>query len=285
LTQFIPSARDVFNYAAHPTLYDTLITEQLGTLTRKEIQNVVHNAMKLKFGDVSHHVVLISPQANRIEHRVEIPTRYDKLRELSKLHALDAAFLLYEAFKEVKETKAPAWFIYEELVHYQLPLGGRWPVVTMNNTGKKIKYVHFRTTGTEVGDTYLCLRQGVPFEFVTVPPSNDAFSQLERILYAHDQELVLRTGFYIPRVPNEATFDGFAYDARRRIAAVFQVTVGKVHTVKNTGLEWLKKSGVEKVNYVCVTPVGQRLVLPFDPEWLGFIENVYQLPLEPTPFR
>jgi hypothetical protein len=122
LSQFIPSAREVFNYAAHPTLYDTLITKELGSLTRIEIQNIVHNAMKLKFGEVSHHVVLISPQANRIEHRVEIPTRhiYDKLRELSKLHALDAAFLLYEAFKEVKETKAPAGFIYEDLVHYQL---------------------------------------------------------------------------------------------------------------------------------------------------------------------
>jgi len=33
--------------------------------------------------------------------------------------------LLYEAFKEVKETKAPAGFIYKDLVHYQLPLGGR----------------------------------------------------------------------------------------------------------------------------------------------------------------
>jgi hypothetical protein len=219
---------------------------------------------------------------------VEIPTRYiyDRLRELSKLHALDAAFLLYEAFKEVKETKAPAGFIYEDLVHYQLPLGGRWPVVTMNNVGKKIKYVHFRTTGTEVRDTYLSLgRGGVPFEFATASPSNDAFGKLERILYAHDEEPVLRTGFYVPRVPNEATLDGFAYDARSRIATVFQVTVGKKHSVKNAGLEWLKKSGVEKVNYVGVTPVGQRLVLPFDPEWIGFVENVYQLPLEPTPFH
>jgi len=45
-------------------------------------------------------VVLISPQANRLEHRVEIPTRHIRQAE-GALHALDAAFLLYEAIKEV----------------------------------------------------------------------------------------------------------------------------------------------------------------------------------------
>jgi hypothetical protein len=285
LSRFIPSAREVFKYAAHPTLYDTLITKELGALTRKRIQKIVRSATSLNFdGKVSQHVVLISPRTDRIQHRVEIPTRYiyDRLRELSKLHALDAAFFLYEVFKEVKETEAPAGFIYEDLVHYQLPIGGRWPVVTMNKTPKKIKYVHFWTTGSEEGDTYLCLGQGsVPFEFVTAP-LHDAFGKLECITYTHDDQLVLRTGFYVPHVKNEATFDGFVYDARRRIATVFQVTVGKKHSVKNAGLEWLKKLGVEKVNYVGVTPAGQSLRLPFDPEWLGFVEEVYQLPLEPT---
>ncbi len=284
LSNYIPSACEVFKYAGHLILYDTFITKELSLLTRKKIQKIVHDATSLKFdGKVSHHVVLISPRTNRIQHRVEIPTRYmyDRLVVLSKLHALDAASLLYEVFKEVKETKAPAEFIYEDLVHLQLPLGGRWPVVTMNGT-PKIKYVHFRTTGIEEGDTYLSLGQGSdPFEFSTGPLPNYAFGNLECIPYAHNDQLVLKTGFYVPRVKNEATFDGFAYDARRRIATVFQVTIGERHFVKIAGLKWLKKLGVKKVNYVGVTPVGQSLLLPFDPNWIDFVEGVYQLRLEP----
>lgn len=283
LSNYIPSAREVFKYAGHPILYDMFITRELSLLTPKKIQKIVHDAMSVNFDEVSQHVILISPRTNRIQHRVEIPTRYmyDRLVVLSKLHALDAASLLYEAFKEVKETKAPAVFIYEDLVHLQLPLGGRWPVVTMNGT-PKIKYVHFRTTGIEEGDTYFSLGQGSdPFEFSTGPLPNHAFGSLEWITYAHNDQLVLKTGFYVPRVKNEATFDGFAYDARRHIATVFHVMVGERHSVKIASLQWLKTLDVKKVNYVGVTPVGQGLLLLFDPNWLDFVEGVYQLPLEP----
>ena len=74
---------------------------------------------------------------------------------------------------------------------------------------------------------------------------------------------MLETGFYVPQVTNEATFDGFAYDAEQRIATVFQATVGAKHSVKNPGLKWLKDLGVEKVYYVGVTPVGQSLDILF----------------------
>ncbi len=284
MDRFLPSAREAFKYASIQNIYIEHITRELDEVTREKIQSIVHSARSLDFdGKVSHHIVLVTPQTNRVRHRVEIPTRYlyDKLTELGKLHALDAAYLLYQAFKGVKETKAPAGFIYEDLIGHQLPLGGQWPVVSMQKAPKKKRYVHLWTTGNEKGDTHLRLGQVAPFEFVTAPLPSDTFGGLKKIFYVHDGKIVLETGFYVPRVPNEATFDGFAYDAKKRIATVFQATVGAKHSVKTAGLEWLKGLGVEKVYYVGVTPVGQSLDLPFDPVLLPFVEKVYQLALEP----
>ena len=284
LDRFLLSAREVFKYASIQDIYDAHITRELGEVTREQIQSIIHSARSLNFDDkVSHHFVLVTPQTDRINHRVELPTRYlyNKLTELGKFHALDAAFLLYQASKGVKETKAHAGFIYEDLIWYQLPLGGQWPVVSMKMTPKKKRYAHLLTTGNEEGDTYLRLGQGAPFEFVTAPLPSGTFGGLKKIFYMHDGKLVLETGFYVPQVKKEATFDGFVYDAEKRIATVFQAMVGEKHSVKTAGLEWLKGLGVEKVYYVGVTPVGQSLDLPFDPVLLTFVEKVYQLALEP----
>ena len=284
LDRFLPSAREVFKYASIQDIYDTHITRELGEVTREKIQSIIHSARSLDFDDkVSHHIVLVTPQTDRINYRVELPTRYlyDRLTELGNLHTVDAASLLYQAFKGAKETKALARFIYEDLIWYQLPLGGQWSVVSMKKIPKKKRYVHLLTTGNEEGDTYLRLGQGTPFEFVTAPLPGDTFGGLKKIFYVYNGKLVLETGFYVPQVKNEATFDGFAYNAEKRIATVFQAMVGERHSVKTASLEWLKGLGVEKVYYVGVTPVGQSLDLPFDPVLLTFVEKVYQLALEP----
>ncbi len=292
LDDFIPSAREVFVYAAFRSTYEQLVLGELAGITRDGIQKMLQSARALNFDDgpnMSHHVVLITPQKNRTQHRVDIPTRflYDKMKDLGKLHSLEAAYMLYQTFKEVKQTTPSAGFIYEDLIRYELPLGGQWPVVSMQMTPKKITYIHFLTTGTEEAKTYLCLGQNcdTPFQFSTVPQSSNSqtFNNLKRISYAAKAKLVLETGFYVPLSTTEATFDGFVYDAKNCVATVFQVTVGKKHTVKLAGLKWLTGLGVKKVYYVGVTPIGQGLDLPFDPDCLGFVERVYQLPLEPLP--
>ncbi len=66
---------------------------------------------------VSHHLVLITPsETDRSQHLVEIPTRYlyEKIRDLAKMQALDAAFLLYEACLEVNHTKTTAGYLIED---------------------------------------------------------------------------------------------------------------------------------------------------------------------------
>jgi hypothetical protein len=97
LDRFLPSAREVFKYAFIQEIYATHITRELGEVTPEKMQSIIHSARSLNFdGKVSHHIILVTPQTDRITHRVELPTRYlyDRLRELGKLHALDAAFLL-----------------------------------------------------------------------------------------------------------------------------------------------------------------------------------------------
>jgi len=77
------------------------ITRELGEVTWEKIQSIIHIGRSLNFDDkVSHHIVLVTPQTDRINHRVELPTRYlyDRLMELGML--LDAVFLLYQLSKE-----------------------------------------------------------------------------------------------------------------------------------------------------------------------------------------
>jgi len=146
LDRFLPSAREVFKYAFIQDTYDAHIKRELGEVTRKKIQPIIHSGRSLNFDDdvSSYHPRYTADGLT--DWIKEFPTRYlyDKLMKLAKLHALDAAFLFYQAFKE---TKAPAGYIYADLIGYQLPLGGQWPVVSM----RKKRYIHLWTTGNEEG--------------------------------------------------------------------------------------------------------------------------------------
>lgn len=41
-----------------------------------------------------------------------------------------------------------------------------------------------------------------------------------------------------------ATFDALLFDKEAKLAIIFQCTVGKKHSAKAAGFEWLKKGGV-----------------------------------------
>ena len=55
------------------------------------------------------------------------------------MHALDAAFLLFKAFKDVNQMTAAAGFLYEDFLQYLVPLGGQWPIVSMTKVPKRQK--------------------------------------------------------------------------------------------------------------------------------------------------
>lgn len=289
LDRFIPSAREAFAYAVDQKQYERFLRSKLSALGRETIPKIVDSAHSLSFDrDVpSHHLVLITPsETNRSQHLVEIPTRflYDQIISLAKIHALDAAFLLYEAFKEVNETNSAAGHMYEDFTRYLVPLGGQWPVVSMKKFPGKQNFSHWKTTGTEKADACLCLGRGggPPFEFATAPLTDNAtFSKLKCMGFCKDERLVLEDGFYFPLIKTQATFDAFVYHAETCTATVLQVTVSNRHSVNNAGFEWLKSLGVEKVYFVGITPVGASLDLPFGPEWDdSFVAKVYHLPME-----
>ena len=258
------------------------------------IPQILDSARNFSFDmDVSHHLVLITPsKTSRSWHIMELPTRflYEKIRDISQLYALDAAFLLYEAFKELNQTTAAAGFMYEDFSRYLVPLGGQWPVASMTKAPKRQKnqkFTHWRTNGTEKPDAFLHLGcgGGPPFGFATkLLSGNVTFGKLKCMGFQKDEQLVLENGFYYPHIKTQATFDFFVYDAETRAAVVCQVTVSPEHSVNDAGLEWLKSLGVEKVYFVGITPAGKSLDLPFGCKWDDdkFVAKVYHLPMEPV---
>ena len=261
---------------------------------REIIPRILDSARELSFDmDVSHHLVLITPsKKSRSQHIMELPTRflYEQLRDHSKMQALDAAFLLYEAFGDVNQTTAAARFMYEDFSRYLVPLGGQWPVVSMTKVLKRQKnqtFTHWRTNGTEQPDAFLHLGcgSGPPFGFATeLLSGNVTFGKLKCMGFQKDEQLVLENGFYYPLIKTQATIDFFVYNAETHAAAVCQVTVSNKHSVNDAGLRWLKSLGVDKVYFVGITPAGEGLDLPFGCEWDDdtFVAKVYHLPMEPV---
>lgn len=293
LDRFVPSAREAFAYAADQGDYEEFIRKKLSSLGREKIPRIMDGARELSFdNDVSHHLVLITPsETSRSRHVTEIPTRYlyEQIRGLAKMHALDAAFLLYEAFKDVNQTTVAAGFMYEDFSRYLVPLGGQWPVASMTKVSKRQKnqkFTHWRTNGTEKPDTFLRLGcgGGPPFDFATESRfGNATFGKLKCMGFQKDEQLVLENGFYYPLIKTQATFDFFVYNAETRSAAVCQVTVSNKHSVNDAGLEWLESLGVKKVYFVGITPMGASLDLLFDCKWDDrFVAKVYHLPMEPV---
>jgi hypothetical protein len=291
LDRFISSARQVFAYAANQRAYEDQLEYKLTELGRDKIPQIMDSARLLSFDNrVSHHLVLITPsEKSRSRHITDIPTRflYEKIRKNSQMQALDAAFLLYESFKEVLQTTAAAGYMYKDFTQYLIPLGGRWPVIPMTKFLKQQKrYHHWKTSGTEKTDIYLCIgrRGGPPFEFTTAPSDKLTFSKLTSTGFTKDEQLVLKDGFYYPHSKTQATFDAFVCSAQTREVLVLQATIRDWHSVLNAGLIWLKSLGVEKVYFAGVTPVGKGLDLPIDDreDLNSFVSMAYHLPMEPV---
>jgi len=201
---WIASAREAFAYAADQYEYKTFLPMKLSYLGRERITQLMDSARSLSFDkDISHHLVLITPsETSRSQHLTEIPTRflYEQITSLAKMRALDAAFLLYEAFKEVNQTTVAAGHIYEDFTRHLVPLGGEWPVVSMKKVPRRQKFSHWKITGTEQADACLRLgrRGGPPFEVVTALLSDNAtFGKLKCMGFQKDDSrLVLEDGFY-----------------------------------------------------------------------------------------
>lgn len=59
--------------------------------------------------------------------------------------------------------------------------------------------------------------------------------------------------YYHPNIRNFATFNAFYVDTPGH-AIAFQATIAATHEVKQQGLKWLKKHGVDKATYILLTP-------------------------------
>lgn len=82
--------------------------------------------------------------------------------------------------------------------------------------------------------------------------------------FAWGAKMTLQDGhYYCPLAANQATFNGFIYQKKGKIATIFQITVVMKHEVKSEGFIWLQTLGVEKICYTVVTPPDTSLTLQF----------------------
>jgi len=96
-----------------------------------------------------------------------------------------------------------------------------------------------------------------------------------------DPPVALCTGYYLPVSQTEAIFNSFYYDAKKKHAMVLQFTVSQKHSMKEKGLDRLKKLGVKKICYVAVTGPQNVFDLPVPLKYSDseFLQEKYHLAL------
>jgi len=139
-SRYAPSARIAYTYAhLYLSVYDGMVRSEITKLTFSTIANVLSTAVALGTAEgVSHHILLVSPQSDRMKHLITIPTRYiyKLLRDRLHITTLQEAANLYQIFVRNSYTKTPAGCILDD-VHDLFCKGGEWKVtpLTKNKAG------------------------------------------------------------------------------------------------------------------------------------------------------
>ena len=96
----------------------------------------------------------------------------------------------------------------------------------------------------------------------TPPLENTVFCNIAIYPFPLTGQDTLHTGYYLPTLKTQATFNAFFYDADKNQAMVLQVTVSPMHSVTEKGFEQLKKWGVQSAHYLAVTGLHATFDLP-----------------------
>jgi hypothetical protein len=111
-SQYAPSARSAYTYALQRRLsyYDDIVKEEIGSLTFAKVAEMLSATKNLSTENVSHHILLVSPQTNRRRLEISIPTRYiyTTLRDYLHITTLLEASKLYQIFVRNSQTKGLA---------------------------------------------------------------------------------------------------------------------------------------------------------------------------------
>ncbi|KIM90408.1 hypothetical protein PILCRDRAFT_1716 [Piloderma croceum F 1598] len=260
-SRYASSARMAYAYAhLFLDVYDTKVRSEIAKLAFDTISIVLSTAGSLGTAEgVSHHILLVSPQNNRREHLITIPTRYiyKLLRDQLHITTLQEAAMLYQIFVRNSYIKAPAGYILDD--------------------------VHDLFFDEEQGGTCKHAFQVPDGALVTTArrslPETATFVPLTRRRYFIGQNIILENGYYQP-APGQATFDSFIYDEASLTATMLQITVATQHDVTAKGMEWLRNQGVREFRLVAVALLETSLDLMIPNTLVLLITEAYSLMLE-----
>ncbi|KAH8118695.1 hypothetical protein DFH11DRAFT_1723554 [Phellopilus nigrolimitatus] len=263
-----PTARFAYASASSPLDYEDELKAEIALLKGlQELKDILHDSVQLNLShDISHKILLVLPGAFRRQFSITMPSKhvYDLLRQSQFLQVEQVAAVLYNLFVQTPFTRAAAGYILDEEFQIAFRKGGQWSIkpLTLGKAGKK--NVTWEKPSSEAPPTWLCFGFGRKVLQVSNTKLPGDPQPITTTYFVHRQNLELKDGLYCPSSRNQATFDAFVYEAQEKRATVFQATVGSSsHAVKEEGLDWLERLGVETFRFVAVTPPGSDVRLPF----------------------
>ena len=286
--RFGPLTRSVY-VNAPIDVYEDILCSRIGNMEYEDIGEMFRQARGLDLSriEVSHQLTLISAGKYRNIANVTIPTRhiYHLLMEnCSDGLTRQAASRLYEIFIR-NRTRSAVGYMLDENYHEVLCKGGQWRISSMKGSKPGPKFTHWTFQGEEP-DMYLRLGfEGNLITFNTCQlPDSTTYSALPIIEYAQGSHLSLTDGYYRPSSPSAQTMDSFIYEASSKTATIFQATVETRPSVKEGGIVWLQRLGVQKFRFIVVTAPEGTLDFPFPNQWhngvVPHIPDKYVLVLE-----
>jgi hypothetical protein len=273
-----------YKYANNPDQYEDIVNKDLGKVTFETLGKMLSSAAAFQVEDVSHHILLVSPQSNRRRHSITIPSHYmyTKLRDQLHVHTLKEAARLYQIFVRNEYTEGSAGHIFDD-VHNLFCKGGEWRIALMTKNKAGRLNTHFRSPSPGKKSSYMRLGyEGVRLAIKghSLPTHVDAeFSPLAHHRFFLGENIHLQDGYYQP-ARGQPTFDGFIYDTGTQTATMLQMTVATRHDAKVKGVEWLVGRGAKKIRLVAVTPPEVSLDLSIPNNLTPRIMEVFELVLE-----
>jgi hypothetical protein len=271
-------------YANNPDQYENIVNTDLQKVTFETLGKMLSSTAAFQVEDVSHHILLVSPQSNRNRHSITIPSHYmyTKLRDQLHVHTLEEAARLYQIFVRNEYTKGSAGHIFED-VHNLFCNGGEWQItlMTKNKAGGSNTYFRSPIPGEKSSFMRLgCEGAQLAIERHSLPADVDTeITRLAHHRYLLGENIHLQDGYYQP-ARGQPTFDSFIYDTGTKTATMLQMTVATRHDAKVKGVEWLVGRGVKKIRLVAVTPPDVSLDLAIPNNLAPRIMEVFELVLE-----
>ena len=208
----------------------------LQKVTFETLGKMLSSTAVLQVEDVSHHILLVSPQSNHNHHSITIPSHYiyTKLCDQLHIHTLEEAAKLYQIFEHNKYTKGSAGHIFED-VHNLFCHSGEWQIMLMTKNKAGCLNTHFRPPILGEKSSFMHLGyEGAQLviKHHSLPADVDAkFTWLAHHRYLLGKNIHLQDGYYQP-THGQPTFNSFIYDTGTKTATMLQMMVATCHDAK-----------------------------------------------------